>query len=91
MLLLLIVKYIYKTFHARKSFLYNEGETWIKKQSNNFDVTMGSLDGAEVCELIGIFILSLIGDKYNPNSIGLHWQFSKIQAAHNLKKFKKLF
>ena len=43
-------------FHARKSLLYNEGEPWIKKQSNNFDFTMGSYDGAEVCELIGITI-----------------------------------
>ena len=59
-------------FHARKSLLYREGEPWIKKQSNNFDVTMGSYDGAEVCELIGIFMLSLIGNKYNPNNIGLY-------------------
>ena len=59
-------------FHARKSLLYNEGEPWIKKQSNSFDVTMGSYDGAEVCELIGIFMLSLIGNKYNPNNIGLY-------------------
>ena len=41
-------------FHARKSLLYNKGEPWTKKQSNNFDVAMGSYDGAEVCELIGI-------------------------------------
>ena len=39
-------------FHARKSLLYGEGEPWIKKQSNNFDVTIGSYDGDEVCELI---------------------------------------
>ena len=45
-------------FHARKSLLYNKGEPWTKKQSNNFDVAMGSYDGAEVCELIGIFMLS---------------------------------
>ena len=59
-------------FHARKSLLYNEWKAWIKKQNNNFDVTMGSYDGAEVCELIGIFLLSLIGNKYNPNNIGLY-------------------
>ena len=59
-------------FHATKSLLHNEGEPWIKKQSNNFDVTMGSYDGAEVCELIGIFVLSLICDKYNSNTIGLY-------------------
>ena len=80
-------------FHATKSLLYKEGEPWIKKQSNNFSVTMGSYDGGEVCELICIFMLSLIGNKYNPNNIGLYrdddWQFLKIQAAHNLKKLKK--
>ena len=32
---------------------------------------MGSYDRAEVCELSGIFMLSLIGNKYNPNNIGL--------------------
>ena len=32
---------------------------------------MGSYHGAEVCELSGIFMLSLIGNKYNPNNIGL--------------------
>ena len=33
---------------------------------------MGSYDGAEVCELISIFMLSLIGSKHNPNNIGLY-------------------
>ena len=59
-------------FHASKSLLYNEGKPWIKKQSNNFDVTMESYDGFEVCELIGFFMFSLIGKKYNPNNIGLY-------------------
>ena len=35
----------------------------------NFDVAMGSYDGAEVCERSGIFMLSLTGNKYNPNNI----------------------
>ena len=59
-------------FHARKSLWYKEGEPWIKKQSNTFDVTIQSYDGTELCELIGIFMLSLIGNKYNPNNIGLY-------------------
>ena len=33
---------------------------------------MGSYDGVEFCELIGIFMLSLIGNKYNSNNIGLY-------------------
>ena len=59
-------------FHSRKSLLYNEGEPLIKKQMTNFGVTMGSYDRAGVCELIGIFMLSLIGNIYNRNNIGLY-------------------
>ena len=33
---------------------------------------MGSYDGTEVCELIGIFMSSLIGNKYNPNNTRLY-------------------
>ena len=65
-------KYRETIFHARKSPLYNEGEPWIEKQSNRFYVTLVSYDGADVCRLIGIFMLSLIGNKYNPNIIGLY-------------------
>ena len=68
-------------FHARKSLLHNEGEPWIKKQTNNLDVTMGSYDGAEVCELIFLSDYTEMTD----------WQFLKIQAAPNLKKLKRLF
>ena len=86
-------------FPARKSFLYNEGEPWIKKQSNNFDVTMGSYDGAEVCELIGIFMLSLTGNKYNPNNTRLYRDdglavfknTSGPQSEKIKKSFQKMF
>ena len=40
--------------HASKSLLFNNNSTWIKKNGSLFDVTMGSYDGAEVCELVGI-------------------------------------
>ena len=38
---------------------------------NNFDVTMGSFDGAETCELVGCYLLSLLTDKYG-QSVGLY-------------------
>ena len=57
-------------FYTRKSLLCSEGKLWIKNQSNHY-VTVGLNDGYEVCELIGIFLLSLIGSKYNPKKIGL--------------------
>ena len=43
--------------NARKSLLFNKQQTWIKKESGLFNVTMGAQDGAEVCELIGSFLL----------------------------------
>ena len=58
--------------HAKKSLLYNSGEAWGKKASSNlFDVTMGSYDGAESCELVGAFLLHKIKEKYG-NNFGLH-------------------
>ena len=59
-------------FRTQKSVLYNDGEPWTKKEGGSFDVTMGAYDGAEVCELIGIYILYLIGKKYNSRNIGLY-------------------
>ena len=43
---------------SRKSLLFNNNKAWIKKDNSSFDVTMGSYDGAEVCELVGLFILN---------------------------------
>ena len=48
-------------FHARKSILYNNGEPWAKKEGGSFDVTIGTYDGGEVRELIGIYMLYLKG------------------------------
>ena len=33
---------------------------------------MGSYDGAEVCELVGIYVLNIIANKYDKNNIGLY-------------------
>ena len=46
--------------HARKSFIIHEGDVWVKKTDKNFDVTQGSYDGAEVAELVGLYLLSKI-------------------------------
>ena len=44
----------------------------MKREGNLFDVTMGAYDGAEVCELAGIFMLNKISEKYNKNDVGLY-------------------
>ena len=59
-------------YHACKSLLFDEKDTWVKKQSGLFGVTMGAYDGAEVCELVGTYMLSLISKKYNKKDFGLY-------------------
>ena len=46
--------------HAKTSCLRSSpGNYWGKRTSSSlFDVTMGSFDGAESCELVGYYILS---------------------------------
>ena len=59
--------------HARKSLLFNNGKPWIKNNNSNlFDVTMGSYDGAEICELVGLFILNHLGKSFGKENIGLY-------------------
>ena len=59
--------------HCRKSLLYNNYEPWKKKDTDScFDVTMGSYDGAEVCELVGIYLLSLLANIIDKNNSGLY-------------------
>ena len=58
--------------HAKRSLLFSDNCPWEKKSANNqFDVTMGSFDGAETCELVGCYLLSLLTKKYGQN-IGLY-------------------
>ena len=44
--------------HAKNSILIHKQQSWQKKGDTTFDVTMGSYDGAETCELVGSFLLS---------------------------------
>ena len=51
--------------HCLKSLLFNDSDIWIKKDGNkDFDVTMGSFDSAEICELVGLYILCILSTKY---------------------------
>ena len=38
--------------HSRKSLLFNNTSVWIKREGDpDFDTTMGSFDGTEICGL----------------------------------------
>lgn len=44
-------------YQCRKTFLFCNGAPWTKIGDDNFDVPMGSFDGAEICELVGLYLL----------------------------------
>ena len=64
-----------------------------------FDITMGSYDGADVCELVGLFILhqlsQLVGSKniglYRDNGLAILENTSGPTSEHIKKKIIKLF
>ena len=58
-------------FHVTKdSLLFDRGTAWVKKGDKSFDVSMGSWDGAETCDLVGLFLLSQL--KHLPANLGLY-------------------
>ena len=86
-------------FHSRKSLLFNKSDSWVKKGSTLFDVTMGAYDGAEICELVGCLILSSLPAKFKKKNIGLYRDdglaifkdTSGPQSEKIKKEFQKLF
>jgi len=59
--------------HSRKALLFNKGTVWKKKNNSTlFDVTMGSYDGAEVCELVGVYLLFLMKENFPTLDFGLY-------------------
>ena len=53
--------------------LFDKDTPWKKKGNETlFDVTMGSFDGAEVCELVGLYILNTLSNEYGKEHIGLY-------------------
>ena len=67
----------------------------LKKGESNFDITVRTYDGAEVCELIGIFMLSLLSKHINKNHIELYRNdglaILKNNSRTEVEKFKKKF
>ena len=59
--------------HCRKSLLFNNSDIWIKKEGNkDFDVTIGSFDRAEICELFGFYMSYILSTKYGRNHNGIY-------------------
>ena len=58
--------------HSRKSLLFDKSSCWVKTGNVLFDVTMGSYDGAETCELVGLYLLHNLNTLIMKEHIGLY-------------------
>ena len=59
--------------HSKKALLFKDSTPWTKiTNTGGFDVTMGSYDGAETCELVGLYLLHRIKSVMRNCSGGLY-------------------
>ena len=59
--------------HARKTLLFDQKDTWVKKKSYDlFDVTMGANDSSEFSDFVGLYLLSQLVEKFGSKNIGLY-------------------
>ena len=47
-------------YQTKKSFLCCDGEIWTKRENSEFDNAMGGYDSAELCDLVGLYLLSKV-------------------------------
>ena len=57
---------------AHKSLLFNKHEIWVKKDNSSYDVTMGSFDGAEICEIVELYLLNKLSNLLGKENVGLY-------------------
>ena len=92
--------------HCRKSFLFTVDQgnkdgrpTPWTKMTGDFDVTMGAPDGAEVCELVGLYILHELSQNlpdidfglYRDDGLAVHKTISGPQRDRIRKKIVAVF
>ena len=63
-------KVIKSIYHARKSLLFDKDNVGVRKDNPDFDLTMGSYDGAGLCELVGLYLEDLVAKKFGKLYIG---------------------
>ena len=60
-----------KNYLCRKTFLFWQDSTWVKKEEDeDFDISMGCNDAAEICELVGFHIQNKLCKLMNKKDFG---------------------
>ena len=83
---------------ARISVLRHNNCNWTKK-SSDFDITMGAFDGAQVTDLVGLYILHLLKTEipnvqfgiYRDDGLGVHENLPKPQINAIKKQVSNIF
>ena len=85
---------VFKNSH--KAMICTGGENWVKKGDSSFDTTIGSLDGAETCELVGLYLLNEVnkilpeGGLYRDDGLAVA-KLSGPQWASTEKEMHRMF
>ena len=78
---------LFEIWYFSQILLFDGFNTKIRKQGAFLDVSMGAYDAAEVCELVGTYMLNALSKKYNKNDSGftgmMDWLFSQIEVDYN--------
>ena len=84
-------------FHCRRSVLVDSSGTIWQKKDGEFDVTMGSLDGAEVAEAVGLYLLDKLTRENSSVDVGLYRddglaavRGSKVEVERVRKQFHRI-
>ena len=57
----------------RKTLLFSDGEPWVEKDDeDDFDIPMGCYNGAELCELVGTYLLNQLKVVVAKENMGLY-------------------
>ena len=78
--------------HCCKLLLFSDNKSWKKKTTDScFEATMGSFDGAEICELVGLYIRSKVEKILSKSNFGLYRDDVLVLLGNfNDKKLAKL-
>ena len=84
--------------NARQSLLFHEETTWSKK-TGLFDITMGAYDGAQITDLVGLFVLDRLNKSfpnitfklYRDDGLGIHEHMTPRNMENTKKQLHRLF
>ena len=85
--------------HCQNFLLFCTDKVWFKKSDPEFDVTMGSFDGSEICELVGRYLLNQLSiilpvesfGLYRDDSLAILSGISELDCERIIKNIKNLF